>query len=293
MTTRKIILFSSIMLLFTSCNKLDVVGIIKGQSPTVEERFKQSMEYNAQNPIPDIIASRDDYSIFVCTDLHAEKADRWIRPFVEQVVADETTEPFGLCLGDLVFCTGVQGVVWDAFQPLRDDGYNLFMAIGNHDLYFNEWKEFAKYWHTTAYSFRVVTPSAGTDLYITFDSAEGTLGVSQLEWLRNQLKEAYSQDYRHIILFTHTHFFKRDISQANTSNYNAEETVELLTLFAQYGVDYVLTGHDHYYEHTEYRGVDYYTLNAMSEYDEHASYYRMTLSDNLCLEEIRLDNGDK
>lgn len=285
---RKYIIAALALSFFASCNHLDVAGLFKGQSPTVEVRFRKSMEYNGNNPIPAIRSSRNGYKIFVCTDLHAETCRKWVAPFVAQVLDDTVTEPFGLCLGDMVYTKDTHHVVWDALSPLRDAGYELFVAIGNHDLYYNDWSDYESFWHTTAYTFEVITPSAGTDLFITFDSADGTIGASQREWLLGKLDEARDKAYRHIILFTHTHFFKRDSSQSGTSNYNSEETIDLLAMFAQHGVDCVLTGHDHYYEYTRFRGVDYYTLNSMAEYDDHASYYLMSLADNIELSEIKL-----
>lgn len=270
------------LVLATSCNEKDVVGIFFGQSCNVEERFKESAP---KGFIKEIEASKDDYQVYVVTDLHIGDKTPRLDAFVEAFVSDKEAEPFCLCLGDLVKIKGRMKIAREAFQPIFDAGKQLFISIGNHDISFSQWEEYKGYFNTSVYQFTVLTPSQGKDLFICLDSAEGSLGRNQREWLEDILEDAVKESYRNIIVFTHTHFFKIDSSQEMSGNFNLEETYYLLDLFDRYGVDYVLTGHDHFYEKTVFRNVCYYTLNSLSETEKKGSYYVFTFGRSLSFKE--------
>ncbi|MCQ2272452.1 MAG: metallophosphoesterase [Bacteroidales bacterium] len=281
------IVFTSILFLFNACT-LDIIGLEKGQSPDVNERFRESIIANTEYPIPDYNATRNDYQIYISTDIHARTHSERLDKYVDIMNNDTMAERLGLCLGDLITGKDLHPMVWEAFKPLRDNGYQLMVAIGNHDLYFKQWKTYTKYWPSTVYYFKVNTPSDGADLFISLDSGEGTLGLSQRKWLEDILSNASRQNYRHIIVFTHTNFFKRDSSQGSTGNFSFEETADLLSLFSRYGVDYVFTGHDHYFEQTIYNNVCYYTLNSMTEVESNPMFYRFRIGNVLTFEEVPL-----
>ena len=115
-------------------------------------------------------------------------------------------------------------------------------------------------------------PGGKKDLYIALASASGKLGTKQRKWLEALLKDKNNGEYRHKIVFTHTHFFKKDESQGHTSNFNIEETYDLMSLFAEYGVDLVLQGHAHHRDLTVFKGVSYLRLDAMEDHYSNAFY---------------------
>jgi 3',5'-cyclic AMP phosphodiesterase CpdA len=118
----------------------------------------------------------------------------------------------------------------------------------------------------------VNTPSGKKDLFIVYDSADGTVGSKQLQWLQETLQLADKQDFRHIIACTHTHFFKRDGSQGHTSNYTIEETYTLLNLFTQHGVEMLWSGHDHMREITRVKGMTSIVVDSMKDEDKDGIY---------------------
>jgi len=270
----------------SSCGKKDIFGVFFGQNPSVEERFHQS---DPKGFISEIEAGSNNYRVYVVTDIHVDTTTGRTDTFVNDYISDSSAEQFCLCLGDLVEIKGRMKYARKAFQPINDAGKQLFISLGNHDIAFSQWEEYRSYFKTSVYQFKVITPSEGEDLYICLDSAQGTLGVDQREWLENALEDARSKSYRNIIIFTHTHFFKRNGSQGTTGNFNLEETYYLLNLFSKYGVDYVLTGHDHYYEKTDFREVSFYTLNSLSECEIEGSYYIFTVGRSLAFEEKLLN----
>ena len=133
-----------------------------------------------------------------------------------------------------------------------------------------------------------MTPSGFRDLYVALDSSSGTLGVKQREWLENLLALKSKEDFRNIIVFTHTHFFKKDSSQGHTSNFNLEETYDLADLFARYGVDLVLQGHSHSRDITVFKGVTYLRLDAIEDHYPNAFYTIITVGDDFRYDFIKV-----
>lgn len=260
-----------------SCSDwLDVRGMFFPESDGVEKRFEQSIEYNGTREYRVINVPTDSYKLYVFADSHIDGTTEGLDRFVADCNADPDAAPFSLCLGDLVNKKGRFDDFIAHTEPLATT-HPLFVTTGNHDLYFGQWADFRERFHTTTYCFDVRTPSA-KDLYICLDSGNGTLGRNQRKWLEDILKEK-SESCRNIIVFTHTHFFKKDSSQETTSNFALEETYDLAGLFARYGVDLVLTGHDHYREDTYFKRVRYIILDALKDGVKNASYAVCTIGD--------------
>lgn len=254
-----------------ACN-VDRLGLIYTRSADVDIRFGQSMEYNAKAGYQSIATHSDSYKIYVVTDIHlSEKETANLDRFVSVFLADETAAPFCICLGDMVNDKGQYGLLESHLTPLTEAGRQLFTTPGNHDIYFGEWNDWAALFHTSCYWFEVVTPGRGKDLFLSLDSAGGTMGKAQADWAEAFLGSVKGQ-YSHITVFTHTHFWKRDNSQGTTSNYNLEETYALADLFSRTGVDLVLAGHDHATETTFFKGVRYETLESLKMHDVTPGY---------------------
>ena len=124
------------------------------------------------------------------------------------------------------------------------------------------------------------------DLFICLDSAEGEIGVSQMNWLRTLLQQKSQEGYRHIIVFTHTHLWKLDASQGHTSNMALEATYELTSLLSQYGVEYVWSGHQHARQLVQFKGVTYMVLNATKDAEKGQSYVLAHMGETISYEHI-------
>ena len=140
---------------------------------------------------------------------------------------------------------------------------------------------------------RELPDSTVLDRFICLDSAEGTLGTAQLQWLRellttNHLPLTTNHPFRHTIVFTHTHLFKRDNSQGHTSNYAVEETYELTSLLEQGGVDMYWCGHDHSREITDYAGFTSIVVDAIEDHYPPAFYMIADFSDQINYRFIQL-----
>lgn len=286
----QILNFSILFLLLPSCNpNYDLAGFLNGTSPEVSTRFEQSMAYNDSVGVPAVVVPSADYRVYVCTDSHIDSIPTNLTAFVQAAAAD-TLCPFALHLGDLV---NAQGHIPYAVSllPPNHSPLTTFLALGNHDIYFNQWDEWRSYFGTSVYWFYTMLPdSTVLDRFICLDSAEGTIGTAQLQWLRELLTGNGSQpstlnaqhsSFRHTIVFTHTHFFRRDHSQQHTSNYAIEETYELTSLLEQGGVDMYWCGHDHSREITDYAGFTSIVVDALEDHYPPAFYMVATLSDQI------------
>jgi hypothetical protein len=129
----------------------------------------------------------------------------------------------------------------------------------------------------------VVFP-AGKDLFISLDTATGTLGSKQTRWLRSFLSENRN-DYRHCVILTHVNLFYTDNSQTSSGNIPIEETFALMDFLGRHDVSLVLQGHDHYREDLTFADVRYTVLGTIKDEAEAPEYLKVKSSD----EDLHLD----
>ncbi|MDO5321105.1 MAG: metallophosphoesterase [Bacteroidia bacterium] len=292
------LIFSALLCLgLASCADLDVPGLIASSSPGSNERFAVSKAYNDANGFRHISLSEDSYTFYAATDAHISATANGLTRFTSDYVADAGAAPFALFIGDAMDEKNNFGRFLETVRPISACGRTLFCTPGNHDLYFGQWTEYIKEMKTASYCFEVTVASGVTDLFICLDSASGTLGTDQRAWLENVLHRArmenllssYREKYRHTVIFTHTHFFKRDNSQGHTSNFNLEEGYDLEKLFSDYGVSLVISGHDHFFEDTYFKDVRFVTLGAINDTADEQFYYTFRVSDgSISLESHKL-----
>lgn len=280
-------IFIIVAMLTASCSltpNLDMVGMFYGQSPRNDTRFEQSLEYNKEHGVCRTLAlPSDNYKVYVATDMHVDSTWRNLTEFCTRAQADAES-PFTLILGDVINAQNNYPHFMEGMKPLAK---TWFCTAGNHDIYFGQWQQYLETIGSSTYWFVAQTPSA-KDLFICLDSSDGTLGRKQLKWVKDLLAVKTAEGYRHIIVFTHTHLFKRDASQGHTSNYTLEETYELTDLFARNGVEWYLCGHDHSREVTEMKGVKYIIVDAIEDPEKKPGYLIAHIGDKLTYEFIDL-----
>ena len=279
--TKKILYIALSALVFMACanedSTLDMKGMFSPNGETVQVRFAQSMAYNDTVGEIHLDMHADDYVIYVCTDSHiTRKSHKLLDYFIDQYNAASTPK-LALHLGDLI----------DAQKnyPCADSILNLangplLITPGNHDIYFKQWPIYRSYFHTSAYWFDTNNGNKKLDLFICLDSAEGSLGVDQTNWLKKLLEAKSQEGYRRIIVFTHTHLWKLDGSQGHTSNMALEETYELTSLLAQYNVEFVWCGHQHARQSDIFKGVNYLVLDSSKDSEEGQAYMTVEMGEN-------------
>lgn len=266
-----------------SCKKgnLDMLGMFYTLSDGSDERFAQSMEWNDSIGYDTIQVDRDNYKLYVFTDIHVDTTTFNLDTFTTAYLQDVDAAPFCICLGDQINAVNNWHKFFAYMDKITASGRIVKSTPGNHDLYYDQWKDYRAYWHTATYWFLVQTPSGKEDLYICLDSSDGTFGTDQRKWLEELLKEKSNLGYRHIILYTHTHMWKKDQSQGHTSNFALEETYEMADLFSKYGVDIVLQGHSHHRNITVFKNVTYLRLDKMEDHYYNAFYTTFSIGDEI------------
>lgn len=279
--TKKILYIALSALVFMACanedSTLDMKGMFSPNGETVQVRFAQSMAYNDTVGEIHLDMHADDYVIYVCTDSHiTRKSHKLLDYFIDQYNAASTPK-LALHLGDHIDGQKNYPCV-DSILNLAND--HLFSALGNHDIYFKQWPIYRSYFHTSAYWFDTNNGNKKLDLFICLDSAEGSLGVDQTNWLKKLLEAKSQEGYRRIIVFTHTHLWKLDGSQGYTSNMALEETYELTSLLAQYNVEFVWCGHQHARQSVIFKGVNYLVLDSSKDSEEGQAYMTVEMGEN-------------
>lgn len=280
---------------FIACGpefRLDLIGNIAGTSPRIDQRLADSEKYNATHPFVTLHATEENYHVYVCTDTHiTTEVARW-QSFIDAYHKDILC-PVAIHLGDVVDAQNHFDDVYNAFAAVPNNLIKkdtMMVVAGNHDICFSQWPAFLETFKTSTYYFIVETPQGQQDLYIMFDSADGTVGSKQLEWIKATLAWAAEKDFRHIVACTHTHFFMRDGSQGVATNFTIEETYTLLNLFQSYGVDMVWTGHDHSREVTQYKNMTCIIVDSMTDEDKSPHYMIVNMGNKITFDFIPISN---
>lgn len=269
---------------FYSCNRADVKGLLVPVSDGVDKRFEQSAAMN-EDLKSGVVEVQKEYMFYVATDPHIHKTHKNLDIFNDEFRNDgEAT--FGVVLGDCIdsknnFPTYLEALGFNSERHSYDR--DIFHILGNHDLFFNGWVGFKEQVGPSVYWFEVAFPG-GKDIYISLDTATGTLGNKQNKWFRSFLEEN-RKNYRHCIILTHTNFFYTDNSQVTSGNMPIEESFALIDFLGKQDVSLVLQGHDHYREDLTYDNVRYTVLGAINDHMANPEYLKVYVNQD----DIRLD----
>jgi predicted phosphodiesterase len=254
-----------------SCEKGDLRGIFVSYE-SVNDRFEQSMTWNRLHSYKKITLSTNDYEIFSMGDCQIGGVENLNLFFKEAVKSNATAIVMD---GDL---TSGRENDYIAFQDnlINAGSVDVFPIAGNHDLYFNGWKEYYSRFGSSTYYFTVKTPNA-EDLFICLDSASGTLGSEQIDWLK-KLLENERPDYRHCVVFTHNNFFRS--WHKPSTNPLVEELYILMELFLIHKVDMIITGHDHSKSVERLGNTLYIVMDALLDGFKDAGYLKIIIKGN-------------
>ena len=261
MVIRKIGILGALVML-AGCDRVDLKGFIVSTGEVVDKRFEQSFDLHNGKPIAQINAE-EEYLFYVCTDPHISGTTNNLSSFVADLRADSSAS-FGIVLGDCIDKLDCMPIYAEAIAPKDPEkDVPILSVLGNHDTYFAQWEKFREYVGPSVYWFEVAHPS-GKDLFISLDSANGTLGSLQMKWIREFLPQ-HRSTYRHCIIITHTNIFYTDNSQVTSGNFPYDETMVLLDLFAKNDVLLCLQGHDHHREDLTFEGVRYTIVGTLRD----------------------------
>jgi 3',5'-cyclic AMP phosphodiesterase CpdA len=254
---KKISIFLFILLVQYGCiGDGDLTGFLRS-TDRIEDRYRSSAEWNKSHQFEKLILTVEDYNLLVAADIHIGDTTNFLK-FLSHAIQPAITAM--VLAGDIV--SGKEKDYQTFFRLLPDDEIKpSFLLVGNHELYFDGWKHFYRMFGSSVYYFTIQTPTK-EDLYICLDSGSGTLGKSQLSWLKKLLVSS-RHNYDKCVILTHVNFF-RDRHTLST-NPLTNELLVLMDLFEQYQVNYVIMGHDHISAVNTMGKTTYVTLDALVE----------------------------
>jgi len=153
------------------------------------------------------------------------------------------------------------------------DSMPSFCLIGNHDLYRDGWNQFFSRFGSSSYLFVISTPAA-EDMFICLDTANGTLGGAQLNWIKEVLKSK-RHNYRHCLIFTHNNFLLE--RHTESSALSVEELDVLMELFTESKVDMEISGHDHKHAVGILGNTTYLIMDALEDGLDNSGYLRINV----------------
>ena len=280
----KLILVVVISIFASGCSHLDLKGIFIPTGEGVEKRFQQSMEMNDDLKAAGVSA-QESYTFYVAADPHIDRNYSNLNAF-NDALRNDTEASFGVVLGDCIDVKDNLPAYLEALSCNPDRhacNHQIFHVLGNHDVFFNGWVDFKALIGPSVYWFEVVF-DGGKDLYITLDTATGSLGRKQTNWFKSFLA-ANRNNYRHCVILTHTNFFYTDKSQGSSGNMPVEESVALIDFLGKHDVSLVLQGHDHFREDVIFNNVRYTILGALCDWMETPEYLKINVDkDGICLD---------
>ena len=142
------------------------------------------------------------------------------------------------------------------YKPLLDGGVKFYAALGNHD---DPSERFYKPFNMNGERYYSFKPADGVRFY-ALDSTY--MDDKQLTWFEDQLKMSGSE--WKVAFFHHPPY-------SSGETHGSDETLrtQLEPLFVKYGVNVVLTGHEHFYERIKpQKGIAYFITGSSAKLRE-------------------------
>jgi calcineurin-like phosphoesterase family protein len=166
--------------------------------------------------------------------------------------------PFVLMMGDNLYSGDAAKDYQKAFEapykPLLDAGVKFYASLGNHD---NPNERLYKPFNMNGERYYTFKPTGSSVRFFALDS--NYVDDKQIEWLDKELADSGS-DWKIM-------FFHHPLYSSGETHGSAEQQRGLLEpVFLKYGVNVVLTGHEHFYERIKpQKGVAYFILGSSAK----------------------------
>lgn len=290
-----LIIFGVAAFFATGCNRLDVAGMIINRSDT-EERVAAWLDWNAQNGTVTIENAPDTYKVYSVSDCHYSDRDTFAlqgeNDRLYKYMTAERNDPeaqFAIIAGDLANESGevpyqmvTSSLAYNAATQADDDP--CFVIMGNHDAYYDCADWYKKYFHTSTYPVVVKTQGGAKDLFLFLDSANGTHGKRQMDWLEEQL--SHRDEYRNVVVVSHCWMFRTSYNYTTTpaANFPEDEQYAFMDLMSHNDVSLVVMGHFHACEQRQFGGVTYVMTDNLNDGKTTPSYMVMSCGEKVSYE---------
>jgi len=205
-------------------------------SAELDKRLAEKDSFKYLGPSPRngtalYLKDQNDYSFIVVTDTHIKDGNAWGLEKIADVIKNNNKIEFVVILGDITDYGSAQDV--NKFIEISDL-FNIpcYPVIGNHDILFNNWKNWKNLIGSTNYHIE----GNGINLFI-LDSANSFFGKQQLDWLERKIKSSGGNNF----VFTHSNFFVTSINQRSS---DAKERARIISMLRN-KCDIVFSGHIH------------------------------------------------
>jgi 3',5'-cyclic AMP phosphodiesterase CpdA len=193
-------------------------------------------------------ADPESFKFAMVGDLHVGGTDTArLERILDQAQAEG--DEFIVLLGDIV--DKGEEISFSAVQQvIQNKGYNqkVITLLGNHDVFEEGWKFYKNLWGASHY-----VVDAGNSRFIVLDTADGTLGKQQFDWLSEELSKTSAKN-----IFLLTHYMPVVPGQRTYLRLaNQTEAERLMKLASRSGVRGMYGGHYHSYCYETIEGVDY------------------------------------
>jgi predicted phosphodiesterase len=247
--------------LFPACD-VDLVGLFASSEP--DERFESRHAFRFLTPADLSLTLPPEYSFIVVSDTHIQDGNAHGLERLRDAAA-AGGDAFVAVTGDITQNGKREDLekFLEIAGSLRAIGVPCYPIVGNHDVYFNNWSNWRDLIGSTTY--RVEGPNSSTTLFM-LDSANGSFGKDQIDWLREGLKSAKS----HVFVFTHANLFTEKLTDIEQITDNRERA-RLLSLLDD-RCDALFSGHVHNRIVRKAGGVNYISLE---DYRDNRTYCRV------------------
>jgi predicted phosphodiesterase len=215
----------------------------------------------------DIDGGETEFSFIVVADTHVYRGDASkpaaLKKRLNQDKAQGAKDKFLIACGDISQRGDTEDLI--AFREAFEPEFPVYTTLGNHDLYFDGWYNYREIFGKSCYTFK-----AGSSVrFVSFDSANGTLGRKQKNWLEGVLKNSTEP-----LCFVYTHFELFSPNSTTIQQYtDIEEAYYLIHLFKKTGVDYVFMGHSHDYYDKKINGTHYVNISDFTDKQDYFRFY--------------------
>ncbi len=245
-----------------ACTNLQIGQASLRFAENMSGRYRNFSDYNPANPA--------SFTFSAMGDAHIGSAGGDLfQPALTRSKA--SGDLFSVVLGDNSN-TGQEAELTTFNLQAAAAGMTIYPIIGNHDIFFGGWNNYKSIIGRSIYSF-----NAGNVHFTALDSANGTIGEDQLNWLTQDLQNT-SKPIK-IVMLHYPVYIKEFTSIYKLAS--DEEITILKNLFRNLGVQLVLSGHYHGFADNTLGGVRYVVTggcNHILDPGNNSGYVRITVS---------------
>jgi predicted phosphodiesterase len=212
-------------------------------STNSDTRWKAHNTFNFLSSDDRNITLDDTYSFIVVTDTHINNGKTWGLEKLKDVIKNNSDIKFVVINGDITH-DGKRENIEKFLQIAGTLGVPCYPVIGNHDVFFGNWKVWEEMIGSTCYRI-----NSGSATLLILDSVNSYLGAKQLDWLENELKETGDR----VFIFSHVNFFVESPFEAAQFTDTRERGRFISLLKGR--CDMIFSGHSHVRHITEIGGI--------------------------------------